>query len=41
VRAASDYLARHQAARRPARFDVAAVAPDGNVDWIRAAFDAQ
>lgn len=41
VRAASDYLARHQAAGRPARFDVAAVGPDGHVDWIRAAFDAE
>lgn len=41
VRAASDYLARHHASGRPARFDVAAVGPDGHVDWIRGAFDAQ
>lgn len=41
VRAASDFLARHQATGRPARFDVAAVGPNGQIDWIRAAFDTE
>lgn len=41
VRAASDYLARNRMAGRPARFDVAAVGPDGRIDWIRAAFEAE
>lgn len=40
VGAARDYLARHKVTGRPARFDVAAVGPDGHIDWIRGAFDA-
>ncbi len=40
VRAARDYLARHEVTARPARFDVAAIGPDGHIDWIRGAFDA-
>lgn len=40
LRAASDYLARNNITRRPARFDVAAVGPGGGIDWIKGAFDA-
>lgn len=38
---AAHYLQHHpQQARRPARFDVVAVGPDQNIDWIRNAFYA-
>lgn len=41
VHAASCLLARRPAlARMPVRFDVAAIGPEGTIDWIRAAFDA-
>lgn len=44
VAAASHYLQAHrEAAKRPARFDVVSIAPDGNgneINWIRNAFEA-
>lgn len=42
--AARHYLQRHpEAARRPCRFDVIAICPQGNppLDWIRDAFRAE
>lgn len=41
VLCAAGYLQRHpRHAERPARFDVVAVGPDGDIEWIRNAFDA-
>lgn len=39
-RAAQDYLTRNGLSTRPARFDVAAVGSDEQIDWIKGAFDA-
>lgn len=39
-RAAAHYLARQQGRERSGRFDVIAVTPDGRIEWIADAFDA-
>jgi putative endonuclease len=40
VATAQDFLARWGLGDRGARFDVVAVAGDGGIDWVAAAFDA-